>query len=193
MYRKVTQFQAAFGLLIAERPSFPDRATRDLRIKLLEEELNEFLGAEAADDIVEVADALADIAYILCGTAVSYGIVPGDGSTPPCSPTQKPGFPSAVLRNRHVNGVRSAFRRYLDAEAADDLDAVSAALNDLRDEVFTTALCFGIPLTAVFEEVHRSNMSKLLPDGTVLRRADGKVMKPETYSPPDIRKVLFGE
>ena len=47
---------------------------RAFRINLLEEEWNEYLDAENEDDLVEVADALADMVYIICGTALTYGI-----------------------------------------------------------------------------------------------------------------------
>jgi predicted HAD superfamily Cof-like phosphohydrolase len=77
--------------------------------------------AESEDDIVEIADALADIIYIACGTAVSYGI----------------------------------------------------------------------PLNRVFDEVHRSNMAKLV-DGKVIRRADGKILKPDGWTPPDTKAAVFG-
>lgn len=49
----------------------------------------------------------------------------------------------------------------------------------------------GVNADAAFSEVHRSNMSKLLPDGSVLRRADGKVLKGPNYSPADIESVLY--
>jgi predicted HAD superfamily Cof-like phosphohydrolase len=44
-------------------------------------------------------------------------------------------------------------------------------------------------LNEVFEEVHRSNMAKLV-DGKPLKRADGKVIKPEGWTPPDIEGVI---
>ena len=118
-YDAVEAFHEAFGLLRGEHPELPDLPTRGLRIKLLREEFEEYLKAEAEDDLVEVADALADIIYIAYGTAVAYGI----------------------------------------------------------------------PLDRVFAEVHKSNMAKLV-DGKVIRRADGKILKPETWTPPDIKGVL---
>lgn len=52
----------------------------------------------------------------------------------------------------------------------------------------------GLPLVALWEEVQRSNMAKavLQPDGSyrVARRADGKILKPEGWTPPDIASVL---
>lgn len=67
---------------------------------------------------------------------------------------------------------------------------VADALADLMYFVAGTALCYGIDLEAVLEEVHRSNMAKLQPDGTVARREDGKVLKPEGWTPPDVAGVL---
>lgn len=53
-----------------------------------------------------------------------------------------------------------------------------------------TALEYGIPLDAVVEEIHRSNLSKLGVDGRPVKRADGKVAKGPNYFRPDIAKVL---
>ena len=47
----------------------------------------------------------------------------------------------------------------------------------------------GIPLQKVWDEVNRSNMSKLV-DGKLVKRQDGKILKPDTYSPPDIKSIL---
>jgi len=73
-FTDVRDFHQAFGQRIGEKPEFPDIEERKLRIKLLDEEVFEYTDAEYADDLVEIADALADIIYIACGTAVSYGI-----------------------------------------------------------------------------------------------------------------------
>ena len=48
----------------------------------------------------------------------------------------------------------------------------------------------GIPLQKVWDEVTRSNMSKTI-DGKLIKREDGKILKPDTYSPPDISNVLY--
>jgi len=74
MYNDVKDFHKAFGQRIGETPVLPDENERHLRKVLLQEEFNEYITAEAENDIVEIADALADIIYIACGTAVSYGI-----------------------------------------------------------------------------------------------------------------------
>ena len=73
-YTDVKNFHQAFGQRIGEKPEFPNEEERKLRVKLLREEFLEYLDGESFNDLVEVADALADIIYIACGTAVSYGI-----------------------------------------------------------------------------------------------------------------------
>jgi predicted HAD superfamily Cof-like phosphohydrolase len=115
------EFHEAFDLTRSEVPGLPSKDVRDLRINLLKEEWEEYLEGEATDDLIEIADALADMVYLAYGTAVAYGI----------------------------------------------------------------------PLDKVFEEVHSSNMSKLV-DGKVIRREDGKILKPAGWTPPDINSVLFG-
>jgi predicted HAD superfamily Cof-like phosphohydrolase len=74
MFNSVVEFQKAFGQLVSNEPVFPDFETRKLRAKLLKEEFDEYVKAELENDFIEVADALADLIYIACGTAASYGI-----------------------------------------------------------------------------------------------------------------------
>lgn len=74
MFEMVKDFHVAFGQRVGETPELPDEAERLLRMKLLIEEFEEYLAAEGDNDMVEIADALADLIYIACGTAVSYGI-----------------------------------------------------------------------------------------------------------------------
>ena len=73
-YTDVKDFHIAFGQRVGKTPEFPDSLERTLRMRLLAEEMYEYTVAETENDLVEVADALADIVYIACGTAVSYGI-----------------------------------------------------------------------------------------------------------------------
>lgn len=65
---------------------------------------------------------------------------------------------------------------------------VADALGDLIYVVIGAAVTWGIDLSPVFEEIHRSNLTKII--GGVLKRSDGKVMKGPGYEPPDIRKAL---
>jgi len=71
-----------------------------------------------------------------------------------------------------------------------DLVETADALADLVYVIYGFALEAGIDLDAVLAEVHRSNLSKLMPDGSVKRREDGKVLKGPGFSAPDIAAVL---
>jgi predicted HAD superfamily Cof-like phosphohydrolase len=120
MYQDVKEFQTAVGQNIGTEPKFPNIRERKLRMDLMLEEMKEYMESEEKDDLENLAKELADIIYITCGTAASYGI----------------------------------------------------------------------PLDRVFNEVHKSNMAKLV-DGKALRREDGKILKPEGWMPPDIKKILW--
>jgi predicted HAD superfamily Cof-like phosphohydrolase len=70
------------------------------------------------------------------------------------------------------------------------LDRLAHELADVVYVAYGTALVHGIDLDAVLAEVHRSNMTKLGPDGRIARRADGKVLKGDHYEAPDVSAVL---
>lgn len=70
----VLEFHERFGVVVGGRPEIPDEAVVALREKLIEEELGELKAALAEGDLVETADALADLLYVVYGTAVSFGI-----------------------------------------------------------------------------------------------------------------------
>lgn len=81
--------------------------------------------------------------------------------------------------------------RELDKAMRDaDLVAIADALADITYVIFGTAVTYGIDLEAVVREVHRSNMSKLDRCGRPILREDGKVLKSEQYSCPDVATVL---
>lgn len=73
-YEMVKEFHEAFGVTNQEKPGFPDERTRSLRIDLIDEEFNELIDAENDGDLVAVADALADLDYVINGMALQYGI-----------------------------------------------------------------------------------------------------------------------
>jgi predicted HAD superfamily Cof-like phosphohydrolase len=119
----VHHFHEVFGIGNRETPEHSiGEADFMLRFNLMKEENEEYLEACRKGDIVEIADALGDMMYILFGTICKHG-----------------------LQHR---------------------------------------------IADVFDEIHRSNMSKLDADGKPIYREDGKVMKSENYFRPDIRTVL---
>jgi predicted HAD superfamily Cof-like phosphohydrolase len=96
----------------------------------------------------------------------------------------------ADLEELRISLLREEFEEYLAAVEANDIVEIADALAGMQYIINGTALVYGIDLDAVHAEVHRSNMSKLGPNGQVIRRADGKVLKPETYQPPMVAAVL---
>ena len=119
----VEKFHETYQLLSNHSPTVDvPVAIKTLRYELMKEENEEYKEAVANNDMVEVADALGDMLYILCGTIITHGM-------------------------QHKIG-------------------------------------------EVFEEIQRSNMSKLGPDGKPIYREDGKVMKGPNYFKPDIAKIL---
>lgn len=73
---------------------------------------------------------------------------------------------------------------------AGDLVEVADALMDLLYVVYGACLTFGIPVGECFAEVHRSNMSKLGPNGEHERDANGKTVKGPHFSPPNLAPIL---
>ncbi len=120
-FEKVGLFMSTFGQDIKKKASLSSDKINDLRINLIEEELNEFKEAVSKKDLKEVADALTDILY------VTYG----------------------------------------------------------------AGHAFGINLDDCFEEVQKSNMSKLGDDGNPIYNEQGKVMKGPKYFKPDLKKFLL--
>jgi len=121
--KAVEKFHEIFGLGIEQNPTANlPKDINELRFNLMDEENKEYLQAAKNKDIVEIADALGDMLYILCGTILTHG-----------------------LQNK---------------------------------------------IEEVFDEIQRSNMSKLDANGQPIYRADGKVMKGENYFKPDIKSIL---
>lgn len=121
--KSVHEFHTAFGAGIKDKPTASIDEDRNLlRFNLMKEENEEYLEAAENNDLVEVADALGDMLYILCGTIIEHG---------------------------------------------------------MQDKI-----------EDVFNEIHRSNMSKLGEDGSPIYREDGKVLKGVNYFKPHIKKIL---
>ena len=73
-FNKVKTFMNTYGQEVKERATFPENKIVQLRIDLIEEELNELKEAVKNNDIVEVADALTDILYVTYGAGHSFGV-----------------------------------------------------------------------------------------------------------------------
>ena len=73
-YEKVGEFMKTFGQEVKEESEFPSAKIVDLRIALIEEELNELKEAIQSKNLTEVADALTDILYVTYGAGHAFGI-----------------------------------------------------------------------------------------------------------------------
>jgi len=71
---QVAEFHRSFKIPMEQDPTIPSPKRCELRFNLLQEELNEFKEAYLAGDLVEVADALVDLQYILCGSVLEFGL-----------------------------------------------------------------------------------------------------------------------
>jgi predicted HAD superfamily Cof-like phosphohydrolase len=121
--KAVKEFHTAFRIGHSESPVADLGETKKyLRYNLMKEENEEYLEAVLNNDLVEIADALGDMMYILCGTIIEHGL-------------------------QHK-------------------------------------------IEEVFDEIQRSNMSKLGEDGNPIYSEDGKVMKGPNYFRPDFSKIL---
>jgi predicted HAD superfamily Cof-like phosphohydrolase len=69
-----SEMLAEFHKIFSPNESYDNADNRQLRIALLREEFEEYVAAEKANDLVEIADALADMIYIIYGTALVYKI-----------------------------------------------------------------------------------------------------------------------
>lgn len=73
-YEMVKEFHDKFGMPITEGASLQERSRRKLRLALIKEEFKELRVAVRNDDLVEIADALGDLEYVINGMAIEYGI-----------------------------------------------------------------------------------------------------------------------
>lgn len=71
---QVAEFHKTFNAPILEKPTIPSKERSALRVALLQEELDELKKAIEDNDLVEVADALCDLQYVLSGAVLEFGL-----------------------------------------------------------------------------------------------------------------------
>lgn len=122
----------------------------------------------------------------------------------PSVPTLDPaaGILWARLIDEEFSEMTDAWQNFLDNPEHEENQAeLTAELVDVLYTVMGFAHSQGLPLAEMFNEVHAANIRKLQPDGTVLRNAHGKVLKPEGWTPADkvgvirraTEKEVYGE
>ncbi len=102
----------------------------------------------------------------------------------------KPEFPSEKILDLRKKLIEEEYQELKDAIDDNDIIEVADALTDILVVTYGAGIAFGIDLDKCFEEVHRSNMSKLSEEGKPIYNEYGKVMKGPNYSPPDIKKFI---
>lgn len=90
------------------------------------------------------------------------------------------------------NLIKEENEEYLDACKNDDIVEIADALGDQLYILFGTILKHGLEhkIEEVYDEIHRSNMSKLDEKGEPIFREDGKILKSNLYFRPDIKRIL---
>lgn len=96
---------------------------------------------------------------------------------------------SEDTKRLRVRLIQEEFDELKESMAAGDLPAVAKEMADLLYVVYGTAVSYGIDMDPVFREVHRSNLSKV----GGYKRADGKWVKPATYSPAQVEPILAAQ
>lgn len=196
--RCVKVFHVAFGHPVRiEAPAFIDENLIAFRLRLIREEAREFDEAVLYFDSALMLDALSDILYVVCGAAWSFGLAGFPAYAAELDGLLADAVPDVLPVNLRLRASEVANRiddhvvAIEDACAEQDVVRVGFALTNLYDLVVQAATILRLPLKAGFEEAHRTNMLKLGPDGKpIYRESDGKVLKPEGWTPPDFKRVL---
>jgi predicted HAD superfamily Cof-like phosphohydrolase len=208
----VLEFHETYGQPIRTEPIF-DVPELVMRSQLILEEASEFWEANHNNDLIEMADALADLVYVCYGAALTHGINLDNsfGGTPE-SPAEllksihkksrlkvRNAPTLAVLTRKGIaSGLNKSAIAYSNYVASVDpaegsTDQLRSILTTLVSSAYFASFSFGIDLDDVLSEVQRSNLSKLGEDGLPIYREDGKVLKGPNFFTPDIEKVLINQ
>ena len=103
---------------------------------------------------------------------------------------KKPSLSTDKINNLRINLIEEELSEFKDAILKKDLKEVADALTDILYVTYGAGHAFGINLDYCFEEVQKSNMSKLGNDGKPIYNEHGKVMKGPNYFKPDLNKFL---
>ena len=102
----------------------------------------------------------------------------------------KPSFSTEKINKLRIDLIKEELEELTEAMNNKDLLEVADALTDILYVTYGAGHAFGIDLDKCFEEVQRSNMSKLGEDGKPIYNNQGKVMKGPNYFKPDLSKFI---
>ena len=103
---------------------------------------------------------------------------------------EKAAFPENKIASLRVELIREELAELEEAINKKDLKEVADALTDILYVTYGAGHAFGIDLDKCFDEVQKSNMSKLGDDGKPIYNEKGKVMKGPKYFKPDLKKFV---
>ena len=102
----------------------------------------------------------------------------------------KPSFSSEKINDLRYELIREELNELKEALKNKDILEVADALTDILYVTYGAGHAFGIDLDKCFEEVQKSNMSKLDGNGKAIYNESGKVMKGPGYFKPDLTKFV---
>lgn len=102
----------------------------------------------------------------------------------------KPTIPDLKVKELRKSLIAEEQQELFKAIDEDNIIEIADGIGDLLVVLFGTAISYGINMQPIFDEIQRSNMSKIWPDGEVHYNDLGKVMKPSTYSPANLKPIL---
>ncbi len=102
----------------------------------------------------------------------------------------KPGLSNMKINNLRIDLIEEELKELKYAIQTNDLKETADALTDILYVTYGAGHAFGINLDKCFNEVQKSNMSKLSADGKPIYNDKGKVMKGPDYFKPDLNKFL---
>lgn len=196
----VIEFMTKFEQTVQTEQTIPPKETKILRFRLIQEELSElleayFLKEYSHDDyLIETADAICDMIYVLYGIYADYGNYVTDFREETFNeivfqyatePTDKELYLELLTFNILPNFIGSLYISMIN----DDFNSISLGIWLIEKALLKLSNLYGFPIEELFDEVHRSNMSKL-HNGVVVKNEHGKVVKSPEYSPADIRGIL---
>ena len=102
----------------------------------------------------------------------------------------KPAFPSEKISKLRYDLIKEELDEFQEALNDKNLKEVADSLTDILFVTYGAGHAFGIDLDKCFDEVQRSNMSKLGADGKPIYNEHGKVMKGPNYFEPNLKKFI---
>jgi Phosphoribosyl-ATP pyrophosphohydrolase len=191
----LTEFHTRYGHWIFKQHGPPPAEVKLLRLRLMAEELGELGEAlsHPVRDRVLIADAIADLGYVIVGTGISTGawnerIFAG---MLPVSNQEELQLKNCLLTSGPMNLMSSELGNI--AVNLHQGDNLTESLMELFCSAVRIGLMFHIPYQAVFEEVHRSNCTKQVVEGqdpAAGLKYGVKTTKGPNYQPPNLRPLL---